>query len=846
MAVTAQRSLLDYWSCPEQQLLQELSCREDGLPPEEAAMRQKVSAQRRLNAPRHDSGLLLFLRQLKSPVTLILIAAAILSFFLGERSDAFIILAIIFASAVLGYYQERGAASALRRLLQMVQVKVTVIRGGQENSIPLEEVVPGDIVSLNAGQTVPGDCRLLSSRDLYANEASLTGETFPAEKKCDLVSPQASLSEKHNVLFMGTHVISGTATAVVVHTGVDTEFGNISRHLRRLQPETEFERGIRRFGYLLMEVTLLLVVIIFSLNIFLHKPVLDSFLFSLAIAVGLTPQLLPAIISINLAKGATRMADHSVIVKKLSAIENFGSMNVLCTDKTGTITKGEVIVHQAMNIDGKEDENVFRLAWLNAYFETGFNNPIDLAIRKYATPDVKNTVKLDELPYDFIRRRLSILVSENGRRMLVTKGAFEQVLDACRYAQDGQGQIVEIDSRHDYITGLYNRCSQDGFRVLGVAYKQPGPDAGALKKEDETDMVFAGLLLLTDPPKEDIAATLDKLRRMGVAVKIITGDNALVARQVSRAVGLDNSVMLTGAEIREMSTEALIRQAAQTTIFAAVEPNQKERILLALKKAGNVVGFMGDGINDAPALHSADVGISVQGAADVAREAADIVLLGNDLEVLVEGVQEGRKTFANTLKYIFMATSANFGNMFSMAGASLFLPFLPLLPKQVLLTNLLTDIPEMTIATDTVDIGMVKTPHRMDIHFIRRFMILFGIVSSLFDYITFAVLLYGLHADTAAFRTGWFIESVVSASLIVLVVRTSGLFFRHRPGKWLLLSTFCIIISTLLLPFTPLAGILGFTRLPLSFYPSLAAIILCYMATAEAAKRFFYRKEAMD
>jgi len=846
MAATAQRSLLDYWSCPEQQLLQELSCREDGLPLEEAAMRQKISAPRRLNASRYDSGLLLFLRQLKSPVTLILIAASILSFFLGERSDAFIILAIIFASAVLGYYQEKGAASALRRLLQLVQVKVTVIRGGQENSVPLEEVVPGDIVSLNAGQTVPGDCRLLSSRDLYANEASLTGETFPAEKKCGLASPQASLSEKHNVLFMGTHVISGTARAVVVHTGVDTEFGSISRHLRRLQPETEFERGIRRFGYLLMEVTFLLVVIIFSLNIFLHKPVLDSFLFSLAIAVGLTPQLLPAIISINLAKGATRMADHSVIVKKLSAIENFGSMNVLCTDKTGTITKGEVIVHQAMNIDGKEDENVFRLAWLNAFFETGFNNPIDLAIRKYATPDVKNTVKLDELPYDFIRRRLSILVSENGRRMLITKGAFEQVLAACRYAQDGQGHVVEIDSRRDAITELYTRGSQDGFRVLGVAFKQPGPDAGALKKEDETDMVFAGLLLLTDPPKEDIAATLSKLRRMGIAVKIITGDNELVARQVSRAVGLDNSVMLTGAGIREMSTEALIRQAAQTTIFAAVEPNQKERILLALKKAGNVVGFMGDGINDAPALHSADVGISVQGAADVAREAADIVLLGNDLEVLVEGVQEGRKTFANTLKYIFMATSANFGNMFSMAGASLFLPFLPLLPKQVLFTNLLTDIPEMTIATDTVDIAMVKTPHRMDIHFIRRFMILFGIVSSLFDYITFAVLLYGLHADTAAFRTGWFIESVVSAALIVLVVRTSGLFFRHRPGKWLLLSTFCVITGTLLLPFTPLAGILGFMRLPLSFYPALAVIILCYMATAEAAKRFFYRKRAMD
>ncbi|HVV07077.1 MAG TPA: magnesium-translocating P-type ATPase, partial [Puia sp.] len=764
MAATAQRNHLDYWSCPEQQVLQELSCREEGLPPEEAALRQKAGNPRLSNVPLHAGSLLLFLQQFKSPITLILVAAAILSFFLGERPDAFIILAIIFAGAVLGYYQEKGAASALRKLLQMVQVKVTVIRGGQDRIISIEEVVPGDIVILNAGQTVPGDCRLLTSRDLYTNEASLTGETFPAEKRCGPVPPQAALSEKHNILFMGTHVISGTARAVVVHTGADTEFGNISRHLRKLQPETEFERGIRRFGYLLMEVTLLLVVIIFSLNIFLHKPILDSFLFSLAIAVGLTPQLLPAIISINLAKGATRMADHSVIVKKLSAIENFGSMNVLCTDKTGTITKGEVVVHRAMNIAGKENEGVFRLAYLNAFFETGFNNPIDLAIRKYAIPDISGTIKLDELPYDFIRRRLSILVSEQGGRMLITKGAFEQVLTVCRYAQNDQGQVVEIEPLRDDITALFTRCSQDGFRVLGVAYKQPGPDAGALKKEDERDMVFAGLLLLTDPPKENIAATLNKLSRMGISVKIITGDNALVARQVSRAVGLDDSIMLTGAQIREMSTEALVRQAAQTTIFAAVEPNQKERILLALKKAGNVVGFMGDGINDAPALHSADVGISVNGAADVAREAADIVLLGNDLEVLVEGVREGRRTFANTLKYIFMATSANFGNMFSMAGASLFLPFLPLLPKQVLLTNLLTDIPEMTIATDTVDAAMVKTPHRMDIRFIRRFMILFGIISSIFDYVTFVVLLYGLHAGTAEFRTGWFIESVVSAS----------------------------------------------------------------------------------
>jgi Mg2+-importing ATPase len=836
---------IDYWSCPQEQLLQKLSCSEAGLSSEEAAIRWKNERSYSLAGPKQGNGLLLFLHQLTSPITLILMAAAILSFFLGERSDAFIILLIIVVSAALGFYQEKGAAAALGRLLQMVQIEVTVVRDGHEKNIPVEEVVSGDIVSLNAGQTVPGDCRLLTSKDLYANEASLTGETFPAEKKCEAVPPGASLSEKHNVLFMGTHVISGTAKALVVQTGTRTEFGSISRQLRRLQPETAFEKGIRRFGYLLMEVTLILVVIIFSLNVALHKPILDSFLFSLAIAVGLTPQLLPAIISINLAKGATRMADHRVIVKKLSAIENFGSMNVLCTDKTGTITAGEIVLHQALNAAGVEDPEVFRLAYLNAYFETGFNNPIDQAIRKYASPSIEGITKLDELPYDFIRRRLSILVADKDSRTLITKGAFEQVLAVCSYARDSQGRITDITSIGPSIARLYRQCSEEGFRVLGLAYKYP-VEARVLTKEDEIGMVFAGFLLLTDPPKEDIAATLDKLRGLGVSVKIITGDNALVAAHVSRAIGLNNPVIITGAQIQQMSTEALIRQAVRTTIFAAVEPNQKERIILALKKAGHIVGFMGDGINDAPALHTADVGISVNGAVDVAREAADIVLLGNDLEVLVQGVQEGRKTFANTLKYIFMATSANFGNMFSMAGASLFLPFLPLLPKQVLLTNLLTDIPEMSIATDTVDVAMIQSPRRMDIQFIRRFMIVFGIISSVFDYITFAVLLYGLHANTPSFRTGWFMESVVSASLIVLVVRTSGTFFRHRPGKWLLLSTVCIVVTTLLLPFTPLASILGFTRLPFSFYPYLALIVLCYIAAAETAKRFFYRTAAAE
>ena len=837
----ANLKIADYWSCPEEELLRTLSCSREGLSSEEAVRRTKDTGPNTLKAATRSGGFLLFLRQLKSPVTLILVGAAILSFFLGEKTDAFIILTIIFTGAALGYYQERGAARSLSRLLQLVQVEVPVLREGIRRKIPMAEIVPGDIVFLNAGQTAPGDCRLLESKDLYTNEASLTGETFPAEKKCGQAPSNAGLQEKNNVLFMGTHVISGTATAVVVNTAADTEFGAISQHLRRLQPETEFEKGIRQFGYLLMEVTLLLVVIIFSFNIFLHKPLLDSFLFSLAIAVGLTPQLLPAIISINLARGATDMAKHSVIVRRLSSIENFGSMNILCTDKTGTITKGEIVVHKALNYAGGEDPGVFRLAYLNAFFETGFSNPIDLAIKNYASPDITGIVKLDELPYDFIRKRLSILVLENNSCMLITKGAFDKVLDVCSHVQDEGGKLATMDTARQSLMQQFTLHSEAGYRVLGIAFKRPGPDRGALQKDDEKEMVFAGMLLLTDPPKEGITATLAKLHDLGISVKIITGDNALVARQVSRQVGLEEPVILTGPQITEMSTEALIRQAGGVNIFASVEPNQKERILLALKKAGNVVGYMGDGINDAPALHSADVGISVYGAADVAREAADIVLLGNDLEVLVQGVKEGRKTFANTQKYIFMAASANFGNMFSMAGASLFLPFLPLLPKQVLLTNLLTDIPEMTIAGDTVDAAMVQRPHRMDIVFIRKFMLLFGIISSIFDYITFGVLLYWLKAGAAEFRTGWFIESVTSASLIVLVVRTSGVFFRQRPGKWLMLSTSLVVISTIVLPLTPLAGPLGFTSLPWRFYCYLGAIVVCYIATAEIAKRIFYK-----
>jgi len=833
---------VQYWNCSTDALLKTLASEPTGLNQDEADKRRAEAAANSLSAKPDSGPLHLFLLQFKSPITLLLIASALLSFFLGERTDAFIILVIILVSALLGFYQEKGAAGALKRLLELVQVQVTALRDGKEIQLAPDKIVVGDIVLLNAGNTIPGDCRLLESKDLYTNEASLTGETFPVEKKCGIIGESAELSERTNTLFMGTHVVSGTAKAIVVHIGLQTEFGVISKHLRRMQPETEFERGIRRLGYLLLEVTLLLVLVIFCINVFLHKPVLDSFLFSLAIAVGLTPQLLPAIISINLSKGATLMARHSVIVKRLSAIENLGSMDVFCTDKTGTITTGRIVLHKTLNSQGIEDDEVFRLAYLNAVFQQGFNNPIDRCIHNYDQPDIHDARKLDEIPYDFIRKRLSVLVTGPAAPMMITKGAFDNVLDVCRYVAGPGDAPADLETVRDRLTGLYAKYSKDGFRVLAVAHKTMEQNRTELKKEDEQDMIFSGLLLFTDPPKEGITETLMELNTLGIKVKIITGDNALVAANIGRQVGLGDTNLLTGEDIRNMSVEALSRVAPSVEIFAGVEPNQKEKILLALKRAGHVVGYMGDGINDAPALHIADAGVSVDGAADIAKEGADIVLLTNDLGVLAQGVREGRKTFANTLKYIFMATSANFGNMFSMAGASLFLPFLPLLPKQVLLTNLLTDVPEMTIATDDVDTPMIKEPRRIDLKFIRRFMIVFGIISSLFDYATFGVLLYWAKAGQTEFRTAWFIESVVSAALIVLVVRTSCPFYRNKPGKYLLFSTLAIVVITLTLPSTPLSPLLGFARLPLRLYGIIGIIVIAYMTTAETAKRLFYRK----
>lgn len=831
-----------FWSLDTDTVLKKLRTGKDGLSEDEVVRRLKQYGSNTISSQQKQLPLLLFLGQFKSPITILLLLAAVLSFFLQDRTDAVIIMIIVFFSSMLGFWQERSAGNATEKLLAMIRIKACVRRSGTEKEIPVEEVVPGDVILLRAGDMIPADCLLLRSNELYADEATFTGETFPVEKQSTVLPSDTPLAKRSNSLFMGAHVISGTAEALVVATGLHTEFGHISQRLRTHAPLTGFETGIRKFGYLLMQLTIALALLIFGINVMLQKPVLDSFLFTLAIAIGLTPQLLPAIITINLAQGARRMAARQVIVKRLNAIENFGSMDVLCSDKTGTLTEGKVKVHQGINYAGQESARVLSLARANATLQQGFRNPIDAAIAALDIPAEAST-RVDEIPYDFIRKRLTLLISSaENPGLIVTKGAVKNVLDVCTMAEDAEGRVIPIEAVSAQIQATYERFSADGYRTLGVAFK-PHLTGNIIHKEHEKEMIFAGFITLYDPPKAGILETVSSLSGLGIQLKVITGDNVLIAKSMATQIGIANARILSGSELLLTSDDALLNLAVRTDVFAEVEPNQKERIIRALQKAGKVVGYMGDGINDASALHAADVGLSVNTAVDVAKEAADIVLLDQDLNVLQEGVKEGRRTFANTQKYIFMATSANFGNMFSMAGASFFLPFLPLLPKQILLTNLMTDLPAMTIATDQADTDWISKPRRWDIGFIKRFMFAFGILSSVFDYLTFGVLLMILKAGEREFQTGWFIESVVSATLIILVVRSRQSFFKSRPGIYLFGGVIAVALTALFIPLLPLAQAFGFSPLPYTFYIAMLSIVALYMISAELLKKWFYQRE---
>lgn len=835
-----------FWSHPPEELFRTLESSPNGLSSAAAQARLAQFGPNTLKAKQQETPLALFANQFKSPLVLILVFAALVSLVTGEWIDATIILLIVVASAMLGFVQEYNAGNAVEKLRSQVRLKVTVERDGQPQTIPTEEVAPGDIVLLSAGSIIPADGVVVKADDFFVNQAVLTGETFPVEKKVGVASETASLTERTNSVYMGTNVRSGTARVLIYATGARTAYGEIAHSLTLRPPETEFERGIRKFGGMLTQVMTVLVLIVFAINVYRHQPVLDSLLFAIALAVGIAPELLPAIISITLSKGAQNMAKRGVIVRRLAAIENFGSMDVLCTDKTGTLTLGVVKLDGALGPDGNPSDRVALLAYLNAHFQTGLANPLDEAILSQPKLDISRYTKTEEIPYDFTRKRLSIAVNETGRTdgkyTLITKGALDNVLDACTQVQK-DGQIVPLDAAmRKELEDCFAGWSDQGYRVLGVATKEVPPMA-EYPVEEERDMTFAGFLQFFDPPKPDAHKALEDLQKLGVKLKVITGDNRRVALHAAQETGLQITGVLTGADLNKLRDEALWRQADQANLFAEVDPNQKERIISALHKTGHVVGYMGDGINDAPALHTADVGISVDNAVDVAKEAADFVLLKQDLDVLRQGIEEGRRTFANTLKYVFITTSANFGNMFSMAGLSLFLSFLPMLPTQILLNNFLSDFPAMTIANDAVDPELVDRPRRWDVNFIRNFMIVFGLISSAFDYLTFGLLLLVLHANEDLFRTGWFIESLITELFILLVVRTRRPLFRSTPGKMLWVSTLAVGIVSLALPYTPgVQQLFSFVPLPLPVMLMLLGVTALYVIANEIAKRIFFQR----
>jgi len=832
-----------FWSTPSATVFQSLNSSPDGLSERAAKEHLQRIGPNLIHTRKTVTPLGLIFNQFKSPIVLILIFATLISAYLKDWTDAIIILLIVLGSALLSFFQEYNANTAADKLKEHLSFKTEVLRDGKPVHIPTEDIVPGDVVLLSAGSLIPADGLVIEARDFFVNQAVLTGETFPVEKAPGLVPENAGLSEQTNTVFMGTNVRSGSASVLIVATGRNTAFGQIADRLTLRSPETEFERGVKRLGYLLTEVMFILVIAIFFFNVLFQKPVLDSLLFSIALAVGLTPQLLPAIININLSKGSQQMAKRGVIVRRLESIENFGSMDILCTDKTGTLTAGVVRLDAAQNVNGEPSEQVMLYAYLNARMQTGLKNPLDEAIISQGAKGAEEFSKVDEIPYDFIRKRLTVVASREGASaVMITKGALENVLAVCARVQVGTMEKALDPEMRASIEKQFELWSAQGFRVLGVAIRSVSLQKHPFNTADETDMTFIGFLLFFDPPKTGIQQTIQALENLGIRLKIITGDNKLVARHIAQAVGLDDAAVLSGAELDVLNDEALWRAVEETAIFAEVDPNEKERIILALKKRGHVVGYMGDGINDAPSLHSADVGISVANAVDVAKEAATLVLLKQDLDVLREGIIEGRKTFANTIKYVFMAVSANFGNMFSMAGASLFLPFLPMLPKQILMINFLTDLPEMTIATDNVDQVYVERPRRMDIGFIRRFMLIFGALSSVFDYATFAVLLWVMKAGEQAFHTGWFVESILSACVVVFAVRTRLPFLRSKPSRAMLGTTMIVILVTLSLPYSPLASLLGFVPLPLPFLLVIFGIVALYFLSAELTKRWFYHQ----
>ncbi len=830
------------WSLDAAALKAALQTTEAGLTPREATRRQHLPGHEDLAADALPAWPRLLLRQFASPLVLILLFGATVSLVLRDWTDAAIIGVIVIGSALLGFAQEWRASLAIAQLRQRVALSARVQRGGSERRVPAASVVIGDMVHLAAGNLVPADAVILQARDFLVSEAALTGESMPVEKRAGVCAADTPLARRDNMVFLGTSVRSGTATVLVTATGRATEFGAVAERIAQREPETEFARGVRRFGELLLRVMIVMVLFVVVVNQWLGRPWVDSLLFAVALAVGLSPELLPAIVSVTVARGARAMARRGVIVRRLEAIENLGSIDVLCTDKTGTLTSGTVALEAALDGRGQASTQVAHWAYTNAALETGIANPLDAALVAAAKRegfDPAGLTKIDEIPYDFQRRWLTIVVAENEvhSHRMIAKGAFDNVLAVCSQLADGTASMPLDEPARTRLREFFRQRSEQGFRVLGLATRTL-PAQVAYGVADEASMRFEGFLLFLDPPKPGAAQTLKDLAALGIRVKLITGDNRHVAAHVAGALGLATEPLLTGEQLSAMHDEALWQQAQASDVFAEIDPQQKERLVRALQRTGHAVGFLGDGINDAPALHAADVGISVDQAVDVARASADIVLLKPDLDVLRQGVEDGRRTFANTLKYIGITTSANFGNMLSMALGSVYLPFLPLAAKQILLNNFLSDFPSIAISTDDVDAERIAAPQRWNVREVRRFMIVFGLVSTAFDLLTFALLLEVVGASEPVFQTAWFVVSLLTELAVVLVLRTRGPLWRSRPSALLLWSTGIVALVAVALPFVPaMQSLFGFVALPASLMAALCAIVMAYVLCTEWVKR---------
>lgn len=832
-----------FWQQDLTALLEYFKTSPAGLTSTDAAERLILYGPNLFHPQRRNAVLFQLLSKFSNPLVIILLAASAISALTGDMASFIIISLIVLISVTLDFIQEYRAGKEAEGLRQSVTVHVQALRDGKSQEIPLFSLVPGDVVLLAAGDLVPGDGRILEAKDFFVNQALLTGEPFPVEKKPSELPDESEILSAGNTVLRGTSVVSGTAKILVCDTGANTVLGDIADSLIAKAPPTAFERGTRSFGMLIMRFTIFLVLFVLLVNAFFHRPWLESFIFAVALAVGLTPELLPMIVSVTLARGAKRMAAKRVIVKQLASIQNLGSMDVLCTDKTGTLTEARIHLERHIDSLGRDSNRVLELAYLNSFFETGLKSPLDDAILEHKEINTTGWRKIDEVPFDFERRRVSVLVDNGQKRMLVVKGAPEDILRLCTtYEGESDADLRPLDdAAMATVQALFDSLGTEGFRVLGIAWRQEETDYPHIVVSDEAKLVFSGFAAFFDPPKESAKKALTDLAASGVSVKIVTGDNELVTEHICGQLGLPITGILTGADILKMDDQALVGQVGNINIFCRVTPSQKNRIILALKKRGHTVGYLGDGINDAPSLHSADIGISVDSAVDVAKDAAEMILLDHDLGVLQSGVIEGRRTFGNIMKYIMMGTSSNFGNMFSMAGGALFLPFLPMLPTQILLNNMLYDISEIPIPMDNVDEEYLMRPRQWDINFVRKFMLIVGPISSIFDFLTFFIMITFFQAGEALFHTGWFIESLSTQVLVIFIIRTRKNPLKSRPHPWLIVCSLLVVSAAILLPFTPLGKFFGFVAPPLLFFLILASMVIVYLVMVEVVKQWFYK-----